>query len=237
MTRREVVMEALQFRRPPYVPWAWDMTQDCAERLKAHLGAGSLTEFVGSHFLDLASHIGRFDRLDEDRYRDVYGVVWDRSVDKDIGTPIDWPIRRPEDLDGYTWPDPADDSWYAGIAERMAANRDLFTRFPIGFSLYERAWTMRGMTELLIDMVERPEFVEKLMDRIVEHNLVQVRRAISFDVDCVHFGDDYGMQSGLIMGAEHWRHFIKPRLARMFEPASIASRIVAISPALANWRL
>jgi len=228
MNRREVVIEALQFRRPPYVPWAWDMTFQCAERLNRHLGVGRLGEFIGSHFLDLASHIGRFDRLDEDHYRDVYGVVWDRSVDKDIGTPVDWPIRRPEDLESYTWPDASDNSWYEGIPERMAASPGLFTRFPIGFSLYERAWTMRGMSELLMDMVERPEFVERLMDRIVEHNLVQVRKAISFDVDCVHFGDDYGMQSGLIMGIEHWRHFIKPRLARMFEPVREAGKCISM---------
>ncbi len=35
-TKRDVVIEALKFRRPPYVPWAWDMTQRCAERMKAH---------------------------------------------------------------------------------------------------------------------------------------------------------------------------------------------------------
>ncbi len=34
------------------------------------------------------------------------------------------------------------------------------------------------------------------------------------------------MQTGLIMGYEHWRHFIKPRLARMFEPVREAGRYV-----------
>ena len=46
-----------------------------------------------------------------------------------------------------------------------------FTRYKLGFSLYERAWTMRGMTDLLMDMIEEPEFVERLLDAIVEHNL------------------------------------------------------------------
>jgi len=228
MTKREVVVEALEFRRPPYVPWAWSVTQQCAETLKAHLRTDSLAGFIGSHFLDVGSEIGRFEKVGQDRYRDVYGVVWDRTVDKDIGTPLDWPIRRPEDLAHYAWPDPRDDAWYAGIEQKLAARPELFSRFLIGFSLYERAWTMRGMTELLMDMVSRPEFVEKFLDAIVEHNLAQIRRALSFGVDCVHFGDDYGMQTGLIMGIGHWRHYIKPRLARMFAAVREAGRYVSL---------
>jgi len=228
MTRREIVIEALEFRPPPYVPWSWGMTQRCAAQMREHLGTDDLTALLDPHFLDLGSAIGRFEPAGADRVRDVYGVVWDRSVDRDIGTPIDWPIKQPADLDGYDWPDADDASWYAEIQQRMAARPDLFNRYMLGFSLYERAWTMRGMTDLLMDMVERPEFVERLMDAIVEHNLQQIRRALSFDVDAIYFGDDYGMQTGLIMGVEHWRHFIKPRLARMFAPVREAGKYVCM---------
>ncbi len=228
MRKREVVIEALEFRPPPYVPWAWSMTPGCADRLKRHLGVDDLSGFVGSHFLWLYSPVGRMKKIDANHYRDVYGVVWDRSVDKDIGTPVECPIREPEDLDDYVWPDPTDDAWYAGMSEAMVDHPDLLSLYPIGFSLYERAWTMRGMPELLMDMVERPEFVERLMDRIVEHDLVQVHRALELDVDCVYFGDDYGMQTGLIMGPEHWNHFIRPRLKRMFEPVREAGKYVSM---------
>jgi uroporphyrinogen decarboxylase len=226
MTRRQAVIEALSFRPPPYVPWAWDMTQQCAERMSRHLGTDDLDPFVDSHILPLGSAIGRFEKVGRDLYRDIYGVVWDRSVDKDIGTPADWPIRQPEDLDRYDWPDGWDRQWDAEIPARLAARDDLFSCFQLGFSLYERAWTMRGMADLLMDMVQRPELVERLMDAIVEGNLRQVRRALAFDVDAVYFGDDYGMQTGLIMGIDHWRHYIKPRLARMFAPVREAGKFV-----------
>ena len=225
-TRRDVVIDALQFRAPPYVPWAWDMTQGCAERMKAHLGAADLAAFIDTHFLDVGSAIGRFEPLGNDLYRDVYGVVWDRSVDKDIGIPVEWPIRDPSDLADYVWPDASDDSWYAEIPSQLAAHPDLFSRYMLGFSLYERAWTMRGLMETLIDMAARPEFVEDLLDAIVEHNLIQIRKALSFPIDAVYFGDDYGMQTGLVMGIDHWRQFIKPRLARMFAPVRDAGKYV-----------
>jgi len=228
VTRKEVVVEALEFRPVPYVPWSWGPTQQCAERLRAHLGTNDLSAFLDPHFLDLEAGVGRWEPVDTDHVRDIYGVVWDRTVDKDIGTPEDWPIKRPEDMATYEWPDPDNDAWYADMPARIAARPDLLSRYMLGFSLYERAWTMRGMPDLLMDMVERPEFVEAFMDRIVEHNLVQVRRALACDVDAVYFGDDYGMQTGLIMGAEHWRHFIKPRLARMFAPVREAGKYVCM---------
>ena len=34
------------------------------------------------------------------------------------------------------------------------------------------------------------------------------------------------MQRGLIMGIDHWRHYIKPRLARMFAPVRQAGKFV-----------
>ncbi len=228
MTKRDVVLAALQFQPPPYVPWAWDMTQPCARRLMDHLGRDNLSDFIGSHFLNLGEAIGRFEPVDENHFRDIYGVVWDRTVDKDIGTPVSWPIHAPRDLDNYEWPDPADPTWYQDIADRRAAQPDLFSRYLLGFSLYERAWSLRGMIELLTDMIERPAFVDGLLDAIVDHDLVQIYRALELGVDAVHFGDDYGSQRGLIMGIAHWRRFIKPRLAKMFAPVRGAGKYVSL---------
>ena len=225
-TRRDVVIEALEFRRPPYVPWAWDMTQRCAERMKAHLRTDDLAPFIDSHFLNLGPDIGYMQPLGNEHYRDRYGVVWDRTVDKDIGVPVEWPIRKPGDLARYAWPDPAPADHFADIPGALAARPDLFSRYQLGFSLYERAWTMRGLMDLLTDMAERPAFVEDLLDAIVEHNLGQIRRALEFPIDALYFGDDYGMQTGLIMGIDHWRRFFKPRLARMFAPVRAAGKYV-----------
>jgi len=226
MSMRQAVIDALEFRRPAYVPWAWSPTEPCAARLKAHLGTDRLDAFLGYHFCDVGASVGRFEALDDVHVRDAYGVVWDRTVDRDIGTPCDWPIREPADLDRYEWPDVSDAAWYAGTAEALAERGDRFSRYAIGFSLFERAWTMRGMAALLMDMVERPEFVDRFLDAITEQNLIQIRRALEFDVDAVYFGDDYGMQTGLIMGPRHWHRFLRLRLERMFAPVRKAGKVV-----------
>jgi len=228
MSKRDVVMDALAFRRPAYVPWSVVLTTQNAEKVKKYLGVDDLTGFLDPHFLSVEATIDRFDRVDENHVRDLYGVLWDRTVDKDIGTPCQWPIKEPEDLDSYEWPDPSDDRWYGEIPGALAAAGDLFRRFSIGFCLYERAWTMHGMSEFMMDMIARPEFAERFLDVIVEHNLVRIRRALEMDVDCIHFGDDYGMQTGLIHGIDHWRRFFKPRWARMWQPIREAGKVISM---------
>lgn len=98
----------------------------------------------------------------------------------------------------------------------------------IGFSLFERAWTLRGFEQLLVDMIESPEFVHSLLDRITEVNLAQIDFALKHDVDCVRFGDDWGSQNGLIMGPALWREFIKPRIAKMYKRVRDAGKYVMI---------
>ena len=224
MTKKQVVLDAINFRKPAYVPWSWSPTEGCAERLKEYLGVENLREFIDDHF----GHVGGnwvMQPIDDGHVKDPYGVVWDITVDKDIGTPCDWPIKEPGDLDRYQFPDMVGGDWDANFRRTLATMPDVLSHYDIGFSLFERAWTMHGMVNLLMDMVESPEWVEKFLDRIVEHNLTQIHKAIAFkDLDGVYFGDDYGMQNGLIMGIGHWRHFIKPRLARMFAPVKAAGK-------------
>ena len=52
MTKRDVVIDALEFRRPAYVPWHVDLTIDCRARLGEHLGVDDLSEVLDPHFVD-----------------------------------------------------------------------------------------------------------------------------------------------------------------------------------------
>lgn len=226
MTKRQVVIDALEFRSPAYVPWQVDLTTECAEHLRKHLACESLDGFLVPHFLTVGPKIHDFQQVGPHLFRDHYGTTWNREIDKDIGIPIDWPFKEPT-LKGYTFPDPSDPKWFAEMGDKLARANGRFTRFCLGFSLYERAWCLRGTEDLLMDMVERPAFVDELLDTICEHNLVLVRKAIDLGVDCIHFGDDYGSQRGLIMGLSLWRRFIKPRLARMYKIAAEAGKYVS----------
>jgi uroporphyrinogen decarboxylase len=229
MLKRDVVKTVLNRQRPPYVPWSCSFTLEAREKLLAHCGHDEdrLDALLDDHFLCLGNAIGFFDDLGNDHVKDVFGVVWDRTVDKDIGIVKGQVLPEPT-LKGYTFPDPLDDRFFADIPSRIARYGDRFRVFQLGFSLYERAWTLRGMEDLMIDFHENPGFVDELLNAIAEYNLAQVRRALEYDIDAVYFGDDWGQQHGLQMSPATWKRFIFPVLKRMYGAVRDAGKFVMI---------
>lgn len=227
MTKREVVQRILEGERPPYVPWSFSFTHEAEERLVQHYGTTALDDVLGNHILGLGSAIGFFEPLGADRVRDVFGVVWDRSIDKDIGN-VEGRLLSEPTLEGYTFPDPLDPRFFAEIPGKIEAGGDRFRVFQLGFSLYERAWTLRGMENLLVDFLEHPDFVRSLFEAITEYNVAQIREALRYDIDAVYFGDDWGQQRGLQMGPRLWRELIAPHLQRMYSVVKDAGKRVFI---------
>lgn len=95
MTKRQVVKAVLDGQKPPYVPWSFSFTQEANERLVRHYGTDRLEPFLHNHFLGLGNAIGFFEDAGNDRVRDIFGVIWDRSTDKDIGIVEDAPLAEP----------------------------------------------------------------------------------------------------------------------------------------------
>ena len=227
MTQREVIAAVLRGERPPYVPWCVYFTKEAWATLCEHYGADRLEGVLQNHIIDFGECINYCECLPNDRVRDVFGVVWDRSVDKDIGVVETLVLPEPT-LANYTFPDPFDGRFFDHIPSTIARRPDCFRLFRIGFSLYERAWTMRGMQNLMMDFYDHPEFVRELLDRIADYNIAQVHKALEDDIDAVYFGDDWGQQSGLQMGIGLWREFIKPVLKRTYEEVHKGGKFVFI---------
>ncbi|MBN2710883.1 MAG: uroporphyrinogen-III decarboxylase-like protein [Planctomycetes bacterium] len=226
-TKREVIRMALNHKRPPYVPWNCGFTHEARQKLVDYYGTQNLDAVLGNHSLGLGSGVGFFEDMGNDCVRDVFGVVWDRSKDKDIGM-IKGEVLPEPTLSGYSFPDPTADLFFGNMQEKIDAQPDLFRVFGIGFSLYERAWTLRGMENLIMDFLEEPEFVHELLGAIADYDIAQVEKALTYDIDAIYFGDDWGQQHGLIMGPGLWHEFIYPQLKRMYGVVRDAGKMVMI---------
>lgn len=127
------------------------------------------------------------------------------------------PLAQSDDLASYPWPDPKAPDLLQEAHQAIAADHGRHFVVPnFGFALFERAWSLRGFDALLMDFVDRPTWVEELLDRICEIQVRLARRFVELGVDGGYFGDDYGAQRGLLISPRLWRQLIKPRLARMF---------------------
>jgi len=227
MQKRDVVRLVLEGQRPPYVPWSMGFTKEARAKLLRHYGGDDLEEPLENHLVKLGSDIGFFTDLGGDRVQDVFGVVWNRSVDRDIGN-VEGQVLPEPTLRGYEFPDPLEGRFFADIPRRIARYPDRFRVFQIGFSLYERAWTLRGMEALMIDFHDHPDFVHELLERIADYNIAQLRAAARYDIDAIYFGDDWGQQHGLQMGPRLWRQFMLPPLRRMYAAVRESGRFVMI---------
>jgi uroporphyrinogen decarboxylase len=227
MIKREVVRLVLDGKRPPYVPWNIGLTLEARQKLEGYFGRAGLEAGLQNHYLGLGNAIGFFTALDDHRVQDVFGVVWDRSIDKDIGD-VQGEVLPEPTLKGYSLPDPLDARFFEDIPERITEHGDRFRVFQIGFSLYERAWTMRGWANLMLDFSDHPRFVHDLLNTIADYNITQVREALKYDVDAIYFGDDWGMQRGLQMGPAVWHEYIYPVLKRMYGVVREADKYVMI---------
>ncbi|MDH7480388.1 MAG: uroporphyrinogen decarboxylase family protein [Armatimonadota bacterium] len=228
MTPRERVIRSIEFCETDIIPYHVTFTAGARRKLAEFYSDSEFEARLGNH-LAMISHDGLWPReeVKPGYFKDRWGVIWNRTIDKDIGC-VDNQVLSEPSLRGWQPPDPV----YPLLAETyptfIEANADKFRVASIGFSLFERAWTLRGFEQLLVDMIELPQFVHELLDKITEFNLAQIDFALKHDIDCVRFGDDWGSQNGLIMGPALWREFIKPRIAKMYKRVRDAGKYVMI---------
>jgi uroporphyrinogen decarboxylase len=227
MNRRESVYAALAHKETPELPYHFDFTQQESDRVVAFTGDPEFVRNSGV-YLHYHQYWGWPTELPDrkEHFLDEYGVTWNRSgEDKDIGV-IDNPIIGEPDI--ALWKEPVLDEarlrreW----EELLATREDRFTFPGIGFSLFERAWSLCGMENVFAYMIQEEEFLHQLLDRICEYNRRIIRMSLEYPFDGFYFGDDWGQQRGLMMGPALWREFIKPYLAKMYGDVKNAGRIV-----------
>ena len=227
MMKRERMIAAIGHRQPDIIPYHCGLTMRMSERMDAYAGDKGAYARMESHATDAGFPFREEELPGKPGYfRDHFGVVWNRSgADKDIGV-IESPVIPDIANRDYAFPDIGETELRARLRAMIEGRGDRFASGSIGFSLFERAWTLATMPEILAGMVLHPSHVESLLDEICEYNLRVIDILIGYDVDAIYFGDDWGQQKGLIMGPAHWRRFIKPRLKRMYARAKGAGKFV-----------
>jgi len=126
-----------------------------------------------------------------------------------------------DELEKYPFPDPMDPACSQGL-EQMVACLHQDGLAVAGFlqqTLFEMAWEMRGMEELLVDFYLNKPFADCLLDKITEIRCKMAARYAEARVDILRLGDDLGTQRALMISPETWKEMLKPRLGRIIAAA------------------
>ena len=227
MTRKERVRRTLHRQEVDRLPPQINYTQAMGEKLAVHLDVSpeDLPQRLDNHLLRVDIAYPRRVSDDGKIAYDWWGVGW--STETEGYWPVDSPLSDTDALDGFPWLDPHDPHLLDSAEQAMIVDEGQHFVVPnFGFCLFERAWSLRGFERFLMDLILNPGFVEELLERITEIQVVLARRFVALGVDGGYLGDDYGAQKGMLFSPDMWRAWFKPRLARVFSVFREAGRPV-----------
>jgi uroporphyrinogen decarboxylase len=132
--------------------------------------------------------------------------------------------RSLQALEQFPFPDLATPYRAQGLAEQVEAlhQRGVAAggNLPhLGGELFEAAWRLRGLESFLLDLMERPEWAEYLLDRLADLARRNAEALALAGVDVLALDDDVGMPGTMFISPGTWRRFFKPRMAGIIEAA------------------
>jgi len=198
------------------LPVQTNFTGAMGRKLRDALGvdASELSRRLDNHLLRVdVGHTTRFS--DDGRVGfDWWGAGWDTQTEGYWNAAS--PLAASRDLDRFAWPDPDAPGLLDEAAAAISADGgEHFVAPNFGICLFERAWSLRGFTAFLMDLVDDPEWAAELLDRITDIRVRLASRFVDLGIDGGYLGDDYGAQRGMLFSPKLWRQHFKPRLARI----------------------
>jgi uroporphyrinogen decarboxylase len=150
----------------------------------------------------------------------------------DIPKMIDHPIKEIslEALENYLdhqFPNIDDDTRYDQMKQDIKQNKEKFAiEADMEMTLFEKSWYVCGLTNFLGCLgkayrkpsSDENKFVNKILDAMMKFRLHQIEKYLEIGgIDIIRFGDDVGMQEGLMFSKEIWRQFFKPRMRKLID--------------------
>jgi len=156
-------------------------------------------------------------------YVDEWGVGWDLCK---YETPFGaghyteicgHPLADDDAITRYRPPDPNRPEIYRD-AEALIRDHgsEYFIVGATVTTIFETAWALRGLEQLMVDFVEDPDLAATILDIPFQYHLTAARKLAAMGVDMIWTGDDIGGQAAMILSPTMWRRILKPRLATFF---------------------
>ncbi len=234
MNSRERVRLALSGRRPDRVPAAlgfFSQSLDGIADLDAHFGLdvrfaafsppagqdGFLRYLRG---LPEHVHVGS-----EAQLRTYY--EWGYRPELGEARPLSG-IRSLAELADALLPDLTRPERHAGLAEQVRGWHEQGLAVAgapphLGGELFETAWRLRGFSNFMLDLIERPALAAYLLDQLTAMLVQNALILAQAGVDILLLDDDVAMPTGLMIGPALWRAFFRPRLAQVIRLAREAA--------------
>ena len=242
MGSRRRFFDTVGHRRPDRVPLdLWGPRAEVMRALREHLGTDDVeaalgTDFasagIGQRFADFERRAagpkggdwpgsgGRYVWHDERTFEDAWGVVHRVGSDGKLVEWIGGPLVGADDADEFDWPDWSCLASVEEVAPRVEQLKAADKVVCGGVTMpFKQAWHMRGLENLLCDMMINRPFVEKLYDRIYAFQTERAVRCARAGLDCITVTGDIAMNDRLLFRPEVFRDLDVPRMGELIRRA------------------
>ena len=228
MNPRERVLAAIERRSPDRAPADYKADPEVNRRMLERLGAGDLDALQDRLETDIRRieprYVGPPDRQLGGGVVEDYWGIRSKPVKTAAGTDVMFvksalaDARTVAEYERFPWPWP-DIFDYSALAEGCRRYPEHAVLFE-GSDLFTRPCILRGMENLLVDMVERQDLAHFLLDKFTAFYCEELTRALEatrggFQLYCEW--SDYGTQEGLLISIPMWREFAGPYLKRLID--------------------
>ena len=135
-----------------------------------------------------------------------------------MGFPKGNPLADIANLKNYQWPDP-DDERICGQIYRQVKDfpgGDVFLSGANRDTLWEKAYMLVGMEQMMVYFHTEPEYAKEILHRIMDFQIGIAAHYVSLGIEFAHLGDDLGTQHSLILSPGIINDFLVPQYSRLF---------------------
>jgi uroporphyrinogen decarboxylase len=213
MESREIVRRAIEFERPPRLPFF--LGGSWSDKLAAVI-QGFPNDVCDTWEMDRQERGWFFDRAVEDDW----GCQWQTTEVKNMGQVVGHPLEDWAKLDTYRPPDPRNPFYFARIDDEIKDAGDRYVVLTSHFCLFERLHMLHGFARTLEDFYLEPEKTHRVLDMILEFKLAHINEAGRRFGDRVHglfMTDDWGTQQNTFVSKAVFQEFFAPRYRELFQ--------------------
>ncbi|MEG0913948.1 MAG: uroporphyrinogen decarboxylase family protein [Oscillospiraceae bacterium] len=172
---------------------------------------------------------------DTPTYTCPFGVEW-RNVENNTGAYteiVGGALRNDTDGDkmrSYRIPDPDNPELYKDIQEAVQKyGKEKFIIGSCQCSIFETAWYLHGMEDMLYDMAADEDYTNELFDKIMQFPLKAGLHMIESGADMIWLGDDIATQRNMMISLPMWRKYLKNRYEYIFSEFKKAKKDISIA--------
>jgi uroporphyrinogen decarboxylase len=202
ISRKERVQRAVEFKNPDRVPVLfWNRDQTEGEIMIYHLTLGAPGEGTVNAW---------------DWSVNEWGYRLEKLGDGTMGHPVKPFYNELPGSDNIKIPPLREEERMSAVPEFLNICEDRYRLASLDLSGFTVYTLLRGFENSMNDFLLEPEGFANLIGQIFNFECELIKMAARHGFHGIHFADDWGTQSGLMISPELWRSLFKPLYTKQF---------------------